>query len=159
MGASQASRECSSLHRPWRTRRVEVSLPPGGAATERRHAMMRRLCMSASLVVLIGLLLAALPSGALAAPIPDVSIYSDYPSITVQPGKQVKFPVRFTNNGTVDREIDLTIAGPSDWKPQLKDRGFLVRRVYLAATKTLTADFQVDPPAGTTTGDYRFTIR
>jgi uncharacterized membrane protein len=121
--------------------------------------MMRRLCLSASLVVLIGVLLAALPSRALAAPIPDVSIYSDYPSITVQPGKQVKFPVRFTNNGTVDREIDLTIGGPSDWKPQLKDRGFLVRRVYLAATKTLTADFQVDPPAGATTSDYRFTIR
>ncbi len=120
---------------------------------------MRRLSLSALAAILLGLLAAALPGRAVAGSIPDVSIYADYPTITVQPGKQVKFPVRFANNGSVDREIDLTITGPADWKPQLKDRGFLVRRVYLAGTKTLTADFQVDPPAGTTAGDYGFTIR
>jgi uncharacterized membrane protein len=93
------------------------------------------------------------------AAIPDVSIYADYPTITVQPGKQVKFPVRFTNNGDVDREIALTIDGPAEWKPQLKDRGFVIRRVYLAATKTVTVDFQADPPPSATAGDYQFTIQ
>jgi uncharacterized membrane protein len=121
--------------------------------------MVQRFSAIALVFLTLGLFTAARPASTLAAPIPDVSIYADYPTITAQAGKQVKFPVRFVNNGTVDREIELTLSGPADWKPQLKDRGFLVRRVYLAATKTLTADFQVDPPAATTAGDYRFAIR
>ncbi len=121
--------------------------------------MARCLYLTALVALLLGLPLAATPSLVEAAAIPDVAMYADYPTITVQPGKQVKFPVRFANNGTVDREIDLAISGPAEWKPQLKDRGFGIRRVYLAATKTVTVDFQADPPANITAGDYQFGIR
>ncbi len=121
--------------------------------------MLRRLCLAVSAALLLSVLMAVTPHSVATAAIPDVSIYADYPTITVQPGKQVKFPVRFTNNGNVDREIALTIDGPAEWKPQLKDRGFVIRRVYLAATKTVTVDFQADPPPSATAGDYQFTIQ
>ncbi|HWP29855.1 MAG TPA: NEW3 domain-containing protein [Chloroflexota bacterium] len=121
--------------------------------------MLRRLCLAVSAALLLSVLMTVTPHSVATAAIPDVSIYADYPTITVQPGKQVKFPVRFTNNGNVDREIALTIDGPAEWKPQLKDRGFVIRRVYLAATKTVTVDFQADPPPSATAGDYQFTIQ
>ncbi len=121
--------------------------------------MLRRLCLAVSAALLLSVLMTVTPHSLATAAIPDVSIYADYPTITVQPGKQVKFPVRFTNNGNVDREIALTIDGPAEWKPQLKDRGFVIRRVYLAATKTVTVDFQADPPPSATAGDYQFTIQ
>ncbi|HEY7061283.1 MAG TPA: NEW3 domain-containing protein [Chloroflexota bacterium] len=120
--------------------------------------MLKRLSTGAFAALLLGGLLAVLPSPAAAAPIPDVAIYADYPTITVQPGKNVKFTVRFANNGTVDREIDLNLTGPDGWNPQLKNQSFLVRRVYLAAGKTQTADFSVDPPANADKGDYTFRI-
>jgi uncharacterized membrane protein len=119
---------------------------------------LQRWCSGVFAALLLGSVVAALPSQVAAAPIPDVSIYADYPTITVQPGKNVKFTVRFTNNGTTDREIDLTLSGPDGWNPQLKNQSFLVRRVYLAAGKTQSADFSVDPPAAAAKGDYTFRI-
>jgi uncharacterized membrane protein len=86
-------------------------------------------------------------------------MYADYPTITVQPGKTVKFPVRFANNGTVDRDVDLGITGPDGWNAQLKNQSFLVRRVYLAGGKTQVVDFSVDPPANAAAGDYPIRIR
>ena len=120
--------------------------------------MVRSLFSGATLALFVSLLFAAFPMRVQAGPLPDVTISTDYPSITVQAGKNVKFPVRFTNNGTVDRELDVTISGPEDWKPQLKNQSFLIRRVYLQAGKNLTTDFTVDPPNGVTAGTYTFTI-
>jgi uncharacterized membrane protein len=120
--------------------------------------MARFLFSSAVLALLASLFLAASPAQAQSGSLADVTISTDYPSITVQAGKNVKFPVRFTNNGTVDRELDVTLSGPENWKPQLKNQSFLVRRVYLAAGKNLTVDFTVDPPASATAGDYTFMI-
>jgi len=108
--------------------------------------------------LVVGMLLAVSPPALQAQTLGDVTISTDYPSITVQSGKNVKFPVRFTNNGTVDRELNVTIAGPDDWKPQLKNQSFLVRSVYLQAGKNLTTDFTVDPPNSATAGSYTFTI-
>jgi uncharacterized membrane protein len=105
------------------------------------------------------LVLPALLAGPAAAQtLSDVTISTDYPSVTVQAGKQAKFTVRFTNNGAVDRALDLTIDGPADWKPQLKSQSFLVRSVYIQANRSLTADFTVDPPANAAPGEYVFTI-
>src|SRR5579884_735866 len=120
--------------------------------------MVRSLFSGAALALLVSLTFAAYPLRVDARPLPDVTISTDYPSITVQAGKNVKFPVRFTNNGSVDRELDVTIDGPDDWKPQLKNQSFLVRRVYLQAGKNLTTDFTVDPPASAAAGSYTFTI-
>src|SRR5215213_5259038 len=108
--------------------------------------------------LVVGMLLAVSPPPVQAQTLGDVTISTDYPSITVQAGKNVKFPVRFTNNGTVDRELNVSIAGPDDWKPQLKNQSFLVRSVYLQAGKNLTSDFTVDPPNSATAGSYTFTI-
>jgi uncharacterized repeat protein (TIGR01451 family) len=110
-------------------------------------------------IALVSLVFAAHAGSVGAQTLPDVSIYTDYPTVAVQPGKSVKFPVRFISNGTTDREFEISISGPEDWKPQLKDRTFLVRRVYLAAGKTQVVDFQVEPPANAPPGDYSFTIR
>jgi uncharacterized membrane protein len=105
------------------------------------------------------LVLPALLAGpAVAQTLSDVTISTDYPSVTVQAGKQAKFTVRFTNNGPVDRALDLTIDGPADWKPQLKSQSFLVRSVYIQANRSLTADFTVDPPPNAAPGEYVFTI-
>lgn len=112
-----------------------------------------------ALAVVAALVLPALLAGpAVAQTLSDVTISTDYPSVTVQAGKQVKFTVRFTNNGPVDRALDLTIDGPADWKPQLKSQSFLVRSVYIQANRSLTADFTVDPPANAAPGEYVFTI-
>jgi len=108
--------------------------------------------------LVVGMLIAVSPRPLQAQMLGDVTISTDYPSITVQAGKNVKFPVRFTNNGTVDRELNVTIDGPDDWKPQLKNQSFLVRSVYLQAGKNLTTDFTVDPPNSATAGSYTFTI-
>jgi uncharacterized repeat protein (TIGR01451 family) len=121
--------------------------------------MVKRVFSGAIWVAVLSLLVAALPGPVTAQALPDVSIYTDYPTVIVQAGKSVKFPVRFVSNGTVDREFDITISGPEDWKPQLKDRSFLVRRVYLAGGKTQVVDFQVEPPANAAPGDHYFTIR
>ncbi|HLI26770.1 MAG TPA: NEW3 domain-containing protein, partial [Chloroflexota bacterium] len=112
-----------------------------------------------ALAVVAALVLPALLPGLIAAQtLADVTISTDYPSVTVQAGKQAKFTIRFTNNGTVDRALDLTIDGPADWKPQLKSQSFLVRSVYIQAGRSLTADFTVDPPPSVAPGDYVFTI-
>ena len=62
--------------------------------------MMRSWFSGATLALFVSLLFAAYPMRVQAGPLPDVTISTDYPSITVQAGKNVKFPVRFTNNGT-----------------------------------------------------------
>src|SRR5690348_17246457 len=94
---------------------AKSALVPGATAEKaagRLEGTMARL-LGARLpgFVLLALLFTVLPSRAVAQAT-DVTISTDYPSIVVQGGKQVKFPVRFTNNGTVDRELNVTIDGP-----------------------------------------------
>lgn len=107
-------------------------------------------------VLLVPVLLLPGPVGA--QTLSDVAISTDYPSVTVQAGKNAKFSIRFTNNGSVDRALDITIDGPAEWKPQLKSQSFLVHSVYVQAGRNLTADFTVDPPANAAPGEYTFTI-
>ncbi|HWP29454.1 MAG TPA: NEW3 domain-containing protein [Chloroflexota bacterium] len=121
--------------------------------------MVRWIFAGVAGVVAVSLLLALVPGAALAATLPDVTISTDYPTVNVQAGKSAKFTIRFTNNGTVDRQLDISISGPEDWKPQLKSQSFIVRSAYIAAGKSLVADFQVEPPPTTAPGDYRFVIR
>jgi uncharacterized membrane protein len=121
--------------------------------------MVRRIFAGVAGVVAVSLLLALMPGTALAATLPDVTISTDYPTVNVQAGKSAKFTVRFTNNGPVDRQLDISISGPEDWKPQLKSQSFIVRSAYIAAGKSLVADFQVEPPPTAAPGDYRFVIR
>lgn len=99
-------------------------------------------------------------SAAPAAAAPGVVLTTTYPSVVADRGKQLSFPIEVVNTTNSFQEADLAIAeGPKDWQPDLKDRGFSIRRVMLGPNKSQTLEFQAKPPETAKAGDYSFLLR
>ncbi len=101
---------------------------------------------------------ATLPAVALAQS-PDVYLSTPVPGVMVDRGKQVTFSIDVNNKSTVGKTVDITLSkAPDGWAPILKDRGFIVRSVYVDGGKTESVDLQVTAPAEAK-GDNEFVVR
>jgi uncharacterized membrane protein len=86
-------------------------------------------------------------SGALAAN--GLSLTTQYPSITVSPGKQVTFELSLKT--TDPARIDLALSGvPASWTAQLHGGGYIVGAVQTNGTDPTTVRLDVDVPADAT---------
>ena len=109
--------------------------------------------------------LVALSAGAASLPTmasaqsPDVYLSTPVPGVTVERGKQVTFSIDVNNNGKVGKTVDLALTkAPDGWSPILKDRGFIVRSVWVDAGKTESVDLQMTAPANAH-GDNEFILK
>ncbi len=90
---------------------------------------------------------------------PDVYLSTAVPGVTVERGKQVTFSIDVNNKSTVGKTVDLTLSkAPDGWSPILKDRGFIVRSVWVEGGKSESVDLQLTAPAEAK-GDNEFVLR
>lgn len=95
-----------------------------------------------------------------AAATAGIVLSTTYPSIVVDRGKQVTFPVDVTNQTGAFQDVTLQIAeAPQGWGADLTDRGFSIREVMLKPNASQSVQFSAMPPAGAKPGDYAFAIR
>jgi uncharacterized membrane protein len=81
-----------------------------------------------------------------AAPGPSM-LATAYPSVRVDENKLVTFSVELHNNSAVGRMYNLEIVRkPEGWETALKAMGMGISRVFVAAGKSQSFDFQVRPP-------------
>ncbi len=82
------------------------------------------------------------------------------PGVVVDKGKQVTFSIDVNNKGASGQTVDLSLVkAPDGWNPILKDRGFVVRSVWVDAGKTESVDLQVKAPSEAKAQDYEFQLR
>ncbi len=124
---------------------------------------MKRMVSRLLLAPLMALV--ALSAGAAAVPaivsaqVPEVFLSTPVPGVIVDKGKQVTFSIDVNNKGAVGRTVDLALAkAPDGWNPILKDRGFVVRSVWVDGGKSESVDLQLTAPAETT-GDNEFILK
>ncbi len=90
---------------------------------------------------------------------PDVYLSTAVPGATVERGKQVTFSIDVNNKSSVGKTVDLTLSkAPDGWSPILKDRGFIVRSVWVEAGKSESVDLQLTVPAAAQ-GDNEFILK
>jgi len=80
--------------------------------------------------------------------------------VLVDKGKQVTFTIDVNNKSKEGKTVDLALVkAPDGWQPILKDRGFVVRSVWVAGEKSESVDLQLKVPADAKPQDYEFTLR
>ncbi len=114
----------------------------------------------APLVALVALSVSAAgPAAVATAQVPEVYLSTPVPGVVVDRGKQVTFSIDVNNKGNVGRTVDLALTkAPDGWSPILKDRGFVVRSVWVDGGKSESVDLQVTAPAEAK-GDNEFVLR
>lgn len=89
-----------------------------------------------------------------------LTLWTEYPSVTVDAGDRVTFPLQVTNALGSNQNVSLTLEGvPEGWGATLRGGGRLVNAVYVQAGDTGAVDLQVDVPAAAQAGDYAITVR
>lgn len=117
----------------------------------------RTLAVAAAVTILTSL---AATAPTLAQSGGAVVLSTTYPSVVVDKGRTLTFPVEVTNRTGDLLSVDLRVAqGPADWKPDLRDRGFSIRTVMLGPAKSQSLEFSATPPANAAAGDYAFLLR
>ncbi|HEX6987884.1 MAG TPA: NEW3 domain-containing protein [Bacillota bacterium] len=90
----------------------------------------------------------------------QLTLWTEYPSVTVNAGDRVTFPLRIDNTFAADQTVALELVDvPEGWEATLRGGGRLVNAVFVEGGETGDADLQVDIPASATTGDYAITVR
>ncbi len=125
---------------------------------------MRRIAavalISALLLSCLGVLLPQVGAGEALAADRSVVVSTTYPSVVTGKGNEITFPVQVKNKGSVDEWLKLEISGaPDGWNPSLKDRGFVVREVFVPAGQTQEITLSMTPPASVQPGDYRIAVK
>ncbi len=123
---------------------------------------MKRIVSKLLLTPLIAML--ALSAGAASMPTiasaqtPDVYLSTPVPGVMVDRGKQATFTIDVNNKSNSPKTVNLALTkSPDGWSPILKDRGFVVRSVWVDAGKTESVDLQITAPA-TAKGDNQFVL-
>jgi uncharacterized repeat protein (TIGR01451 family) len=117
--------------------------------------------MLAPLLALVAFSVGAASLPAIAnAQVPVVYLSTPVTGAVVDKGKQVTFTVDVNNTSTAGQTVDLALASaPEGWTPILKDRGFVVRSVWVAPQKSESVDLQLSVPKDAKTQDYKFSLR
>lgn len=114
--------------------------------------------VAASLALSLAVAITAVASAQQSSP---VEVTTLFPNVVVDSSKdKVTITINVANTSTTGQSFDLVVADPpKGWEPVLKARGFVVRKMYLAAGKSDTVDFQVQPPEGVESQDYAFLLK
>lgn len=123
---------------------------------------MKRIVSKLLLVPVVFAVALSVGAGApsASAQAPDIYLSTPVPGVVVDRGKQVTFLVDVNNRSKEGRTVSLELTNsPQGWDPILKDRGFVVRQVWVAPEKSESVDLQVKVPAEAKAEDYRFTIK
>lgn len=125
---------------------------------------MKRIVSKLMLAPLLALV--ALSVGVAGAPViataqaPVVYLSTPVPGVVVDKGKQVTFSIDVNNTSKTGRTVNLALSSaPDGWVPILKDRGFVVRSVWVAPEKSESVDLQVQVPAEAKNQDYKFSLK
>ena len=89
-----------------------------------------------------------------------LTLWTEYPSVTVDAGDRITFPLRISNTLGRNQNVSLLLEEvPEGWQAALRGGGRLVNAVYVAAGETGLVDLQVDVPPAVEPGDYNITVR
>lgn len=125
---------------------------------------MKRIVSKLLLVPLVAVVAlavgAANPSAVATAQAPEVFLSTPVPGVMVDRGKQVTFSIDVNNKSKEGKTVDLALVkAPEGWEPIMKDRGFVVRSVWVDAGKSESVDLQLKVPAEAKAQDYEFVIK
>lgn len=116
--------------------------------------MRNRVLASCLTLALIAIFIFPAPASA------QITLWTQYPSVTVNAGDRVSFPLRLNNELAGDRTVALEVVDlPEGWEAALRGGGRLVNAVYVERGETANVDLQVDVPATAVAGDYGITVR
>lgn len=119
--------------------------------------LLRRVMAVVALAVMV---LGLLPGLAEVARADDFEMAVDYPSVVVEPGKTVSLNLRLMNRSKSSYQVNLTVSTPPDgWQSVIKDRGYLIRSIFVGPEETKVVTFEAVPPDPVKPADYAFTIR
>lgn len=125
--------------------------------------LVRRTLTAITLLLLLAVLGAVpgtvgRPGNALADT--DFEMAVDYPSVVVEPGKTVSLNLRLMNRSKTSRQVNLTVAKvPDGWESVLKDRGYIIRSMYVGPEENKIITFEAVPADTVKPGDYPFQVR
>lgn len=99
---------------------------------------------------------------ALAAPAGSfrgLALSTPYPAQTVRAGERVTLTLTVTNFGLPPQPVAVRVAeAPRGWRAAILGGGRPVSSVYVDPNGEATVSLQLDPPAGASTGTFRFLI-
>lgn len=125
-----------------------------------RKIVSRLLLVPMAALVAMAVGAAVIPPAVVQAQTPEVYLSTAVPGVLVDRGKQVTFSIDVNNKSAAGKTVDLTLANaPDGWNPILKDRGFVVRSVWVDAGKTETVDLQIKAPSDAKAQDYEFQLK
>ncbi len=121
---------------------------------------MKRIVSRLMLAPLLALVAVTVGGSAALAQMPAGYMSTPVTGAVVDKGKQVTFSVDVNNTTQVGRNVNLDlIAAPQGWNPILKDRGFIVRSVWVAPGKSESVDLQLSVPAEASGDNNKFTLK
>jgi uncharacterized membrane protein len=120
--------------------------------------MKRFLVISIS--VLMWLLFVNSPMQVLAdTPSDDLIVWTAHPTVVLEKGQSITFPVELTNKTKTWQDVDLKVEGPTDWEPTFKKSGYAIRRLMIEPDKSQSFDLQLKQPANVRAGEYTFVVK
>lgn len=88
-----------------------------------------------------------------------ITLYTPYLKISVPPGETIDYSVEVRNDGSVSRNVDLSVAGlPEGWEATLKAGGYLVSRISVLPGDKRTLSLQVNVPLKVDQGNHSFRL-
>jgi uncharacterized membrane protein len=89
----------------------------------------------------------------------DVTLYTPYMEISVPPGETIKYTIDVINNGSVVRNVNLSLAGvPRGWDYELKAGGWEIEELSVLPGEKKNAILQIDVPLKVNKGTYHFRV-
>lgn len=118
--------------------------------------MVRRLLAS---IVVSAIAVACLaPATVLAAA--GLSLWTQYPAITVNAGDRVNLTLRVSNTVASGRTVDLTVTElPEGWEAALRGGGRVINAVYVEGNESANVELQVQVPSDAPNGEYAIGVR
>lgn len=121
---------------------------------------MKRIVSRLMLAPLLALVAVTVGGSAALAQMPAVYMSTPVTGAVVDRGKQVSFSIDVNNTTKMGRNVNLDLTAiPQGWNPILKDRGFIVRSVWVAPEKSESVDLQVTVPSEASGQNNKFTLR
>jgi uncharacterized membrane protein len=123
---------------------------------------VKRIVSKLMLAPLLALMALTAGAAVATAQMPAIYMSTPVPGVTVEKGKQVTFSIDVNNTSTVGRTVNLDLVSvPQGWNAILKDRGFVVRSVWVGPgpQKLESVDLQLSVPAEAAGQDYKISLR
>lgn len=109
-------------------------------------------------MIVAGMLL-ALTMAPLASAAGEISLYTPYASMSVQPGETVNYTIDVINDSTSIQTVDLAVeSAPENWEYDLTAGGRNIQRLSIKPKESQSVDLRVVVPQQIDKGSYAFTV-